>query len=144
MNTLATPSRFDELEAAIASLPPVEVEVIHHFAPGMYGREMRLKAGSILTGKKHRGPCLNVVQGDITVFDDNTGDGRRITGYSCFRSEGGTRRAGLAHAPTAWITFHATQETDLAKIEAEVIEPYDNPLLEDRNGEKIAIMGRAS
>jgi hypothetical protein len=132
MSTVATPCRFDELEAAIASLPPVDPEVVHHFSPGLYAREMRLVPGTVLTGKKHRGPCLNVVQGDITVFDENTGEGRRIAGYACFRSEGGTRRAGFAHAMTSWITFHPTNETDLEKIEAEVIEPAFNSLLEDR------------
>jgi hypothetical protein len=131
MNTLAPISQFDRLEAAIAQLPEVEPEITHHFAPGVYAREMRLVAGTMLTGKVHKTKHLNIVQGDITVFNEVSGEGRRITGYDCFVSEPGTRRAGFAHAPTSWITVHPTQETDLAKIEDEVIEEYDNPLLEN-------------
>ena len=126
---LAVATKFDELEARIATLPPVEAEVVHHFAPGVYAREMRLLPGTMLTGKIHKTEHLNIVQGDITIFDELEGTGRRITGYACFTSKPGTRRAGFAHAATAWITIHPTKETDLAKIEDEVIEKHDNPLL---------------
>lgn len=134
MDTITTslPSKFDELEAAIASLPAVEPKVIHHFAPGVYAREMRILPGTMLTGKIHRTEHLNIVQGDITVFNEQDGSGRRITGYGCFVSKAGTRRAGFAHGVTSWITVHPTNETDLEKIEAEVIEPNENPLLEYR------------
>jgi len=131
MNPIAQRTRFDELESAIAQLPAVEPEVIHHFAPGVYAREMRLIPGTMLTGKIHKTEHLNIVQGDITVFSEN-GEGRRITGYGCFVSKAGTRRAGFAHALTSWITVHPTAETDLEKIEAEVIEQHENPLLENR------------
>ena len=43
-----------------------------------------------------------------------------------FESKAGTKRAGLAHEDTVWITIHATKETDLKKIEANEI--VENPL----------------
>ena len=33
------------------------------------------------------------------------------------------------HDETTWITIHPTTETDLVKLEAELIEPHVNPLL---------------
>jgi hypothetical protein len=36
----------------------------------------------------------------------------------------GTRRVLLIVEDTIWTTFHPTQETDLAKIEADIIEPH--------------------
>ncbi len=133
MNTLATPSRFDELEAAIAELPQTDFETIHHFWPGGYGRELRLPAGAKLTGKVHSGQCLNIVCGDISVFNDVDGSVRRIVGHSTFISEPGTRRAGFAHRPTIWVCVHVnpTNETDLQKLEAMFIVPHQNPLLAD-------------
>lgn len=121
--------KFDQLEAAIAMLPPIEAEVVHHFAPNVYARELRIHAGTMLTGKMHKTEHLNVVCGDITVFNVEDGTERRITGFETFKSMPGTRRAGYAHQFTVWTTIHPTTETDLEKIEAEVIEPRQNPLL---------------
>lgn len=130
---------FDKLEATIAGLPSGDVEMQHHFAPGVYGREMRIPAGVMATGKIHRNRVLNIVCGDITVFNKQDGTKRRIIGYEAFVSEPGTRRAVYAHSFTVWTCIHPTQETDLEKIEAEVIQPYQNPLL--KNCEKNQITG---
>ncbi len=124
-------SRFDELEAAIALLPKQEMQAVHHFDKGVTSRTLYIPAGTMLTGKKHRKSCLNIVAGDITVFNEAEGTEKRITGHAVFSSPAGTRRVGLAHAPTAWTTIHLTDETDEAKIEAEVIEPHHNPLLQE-------------
>ncbi len=134
MTTLTTPSRFDQLEAEIAKLPPVDAEVVHHFSKGVYARELRLPAGAALTGKTHKHACLNIVVGDITVWNVADGTQTRIIGHACFESPAGTHRAGLTHRPTIWTTVHVTEETDLAKIEAEVIEEYTNPLLQTVHG----------
>jgi hypothetical protein len=129
MNALAPVSGFDRLEAAISGLPPVELETVHHFAPHVYAREIRIPAGVMLTGKIHKTEHLNVVCGDITVFNEIEGTERRIIGHETFVSKPGTRRAGFAHRPTIWTVIHPTDETDLAKIEDEVIETHYNPLL---------------
>lgn len=128
---LAVATKFDELEAKIATLPPVEAEVVHHFAPGVYAREMRLLPGTMLTGKIHKKETLNVVCGDISVFNEVDGSKKRLVGFHTFSSPPGTRRAGFAHSFTVWTCIHPTDETDLEKIEAEFIESYQNPLLAD-------------
>ena len=46
---------------------------------------------------------------------------KRIIAPYTFVSRPGTKRVGLAHADTVWVTIHATEETDLEKIEEEVI-----------------------
>lgn len=131
MNAIASPSRFDELEAAIAELPQADFETIHHFSPGIYARELRLPAGARLTGKIHRTEHLNIVVGDITVFNEEEGTCRRIVGHACFTSKPGTRRAGVTHRPTVWTCIHPTNETDLNKLEELFIQPYCNPLLQE-------------
>jgi hypothetical protein len=44
-------------------------------------------------------------------------------------TEPGTRRALKIYEDTVWTTFHPTEETDLVKLEAELIEPHDIPAL---------------
>ncbi len=107
-----------------------DMDVAHHFAPGVYARELRIPAGTLLTGKMHKTTHLNVVSaGDITVW---TEDGmKRIQAPFTFVSHPGTKRVGYAHSDTVWTTIHVTDETDLERIEAEVIEM---PLLECQEG----------
>lgn len=116
------------LEAEVAKLPQVVLEVRHHFAPGMYARELTIPAGVTLTGKIHRHAHLNIVsKGSIAVM---TEEGVKvITAPATFVSPPGTKRAGYALEDTVWTTIHPTQETDLAAIEAEVIAP-DFPSIE--------------
>ncbi len=133
--TLATPDqmqRFDELEAAVASLPPAEAPVTHHFAPGVYAREMLIPAGVMLTGKIHKTEHLNIISAGRILVIGMDGSQKEVVAPAAFVSKPGTRRAGLAIEDTTWTTIHPTQHTDLALIEDEVIEKYDNPLLNGR------------
>lgn len=137
MNEVATPSRFDKLEAEIAKLPPVDLALVHHWAPGLYAREMRIPAGTALTGKIHKTEHVNMIlAGDITVFDEQNGT-KRIKAPYTFVSKPGARRAGYAHEDTVWICVHPTKETDLAKIEEEVIASSQEEVAEYQNSLKI-------
>lgn len=127
----ATPSRAQilQFEQMLTQLPNAvfEMPTVHHFAPGMYARELRIPAGMVLTGKTHRHAHLNfLLEGDITVWID--GGMRRVQAPQVFVSQPGTKRVGFSHTDTRWVTVHATQETDLEKIEAEVIAPQDMEL----------------
>ena len=122
-----------QLEEAIKQLPPAEAPTTHHFASGVYGREMLIPAGVMLTGKIHKTACLNVIsKGDITVATEF--GNKRIKAPYTFVSPPGVKRAGYAHEDTIWICFHGTEETDLDKIEeqftVETFEEFD--LLENQ------------
>lgn len=124
------PGSVDELEGMMrAELPAVEIAPIHHFAAGLYAREIRIPAGTLLTGKIHRTRHLNVVSaGEISVWSEGESV-RRIRAPFTFVAEPGTRRVGFAHEDTVWTTVHATSETDLDVLEAQLIEPHENPFL---------------
>ncbi len=122
--------RFDQLEAKIAALPPVTMELIHHFAPDVYVRELRIPAGTAFTGKIHKkSHVLILAAGEATLYDQANGGTKRLVAPCVFVSEVGAHRAGFTHSDCVFITVHPTKETDLAKIEEEVIEKRDNPLL---------------
>lgn len=111
------------LEAAMFAQPQLTLETIHHFAPGVYARELRIPAGVLLTGKIHRTEHLNIVsQGRITVFTEDGGR-KEIVAPCTLISKPGTKRVGYAHEDTVWICIHPTDETDLVALEAELIAP---------------------
>ena len=94
----------------------------HHFAPGVYARQIFIPADHTIIGKIHRHAHVNVLmQGRIRV---TTEAGQQILeAPKIWVSEPGTKRACYAETDTIWVTIHATDETDLVKIEAEVISP---------------------
>lgn len=118
-----------QLERAILTqLPPAECPVTHHFADGIYGREMFIPAGTVLTGKIHRHSTLNILaQGEIEV---TTPQGmRRLVAPAVFVSKPGCKKVGVALTDVVWVNALPTEETDIEKIEAEFIEP-EAPLFE--------------
>jgi quercetin dioxygenase-like cupin family protein len=94
----------------------------HHFAEGSYGREIELPAGTIVVGKIHRHSHVNVVsKGRCLVA---TEDGViEISAPYTFVSQPGTKRIVCAVEDTIWTTVHVSNETDLAKLEDEIIAP---------------------
>lgn len=113
----------DRLEAHMRAGPPVEIEPRHLFAPGVYAREITIPAGTLLTGKIHRTAHLNIVsRGRIAVWTAELGM-REISAPFSFVSPPGTRRLGYAYEDTTWTTIHATDETNLEKLESELIAP---------------------
>lgn len=117
-----------ELERQILeSCEPAECPVTDHWADGIYGREMFIPAGTVLTGKIHRFATLNfLMQGEITV---TTPDGmKRIKAPAIFTSEPGCKKAGYAHTDVIWVNVHPTKLRDVASIEAKFIQP-ESPVL---------------
>jgi hypothetical protein len=122
-------SKIDELEARMrANGAPVTIEPIHHFAKGIYAREIRIPAGTLLTGKIHKTQHLNVISaGYISVYCEGE-PVRHVRAPFTFVAEPGTRRVGYAHEDTVWTTIHASEETDLVKLEAALILPNPAPV----------------
>lgn len=118
-----------DLERQIAMHPDriEELDVFHHFADGVYARELHIPAGVVLSGEVHATQHMAMVAaGDITVW---TEEGmKRVQAPYLFVSQPGAKRVGYAHEYTVFITFHATTETDPEKIRAAVTEPSDNLL----------------
>ena len=117
------------MQEAIDNSEVAEVDteewVNHIFAPGVYAREMTIKKGQLIIGKIHKTSHINIIsKGDISV---KTQFGTwRYQAPCSFVSEVGTKRVVFAHEDTVWTTIHPTEETDLDKIEEDVIaKSYD-------------------
>lgn len=108
------------LEEFLRGFPQLPEQLTHHFADGIYARELRIPRDSVIVGKIHRHAHLNfLMKGDISVLTEH--GIRRIQAPAVIASAPGIKRAGYAHEDTIWITVHATRETDLEKIEDQVI-----------------------
>lgn len=122
-----------DLEQRMLALPPEEhldIPVRHYFANGLYAREVVIPAGALVVGKIHRAPHINVIsKGRISVETDRGME--TIEAPFTFVAPPGTKRAGYAHEETVWTTFHASQETDLEKLETELIAPTFEALTEE-------------
>src|SRR5690242_10473496 len=51
----------ERLEAQLLSEPQLPAPVTHHFAPGVYMREIFMPAGAFVIGHEHRTEHLNVI-----------------------------------------------------------------------------------
>jgi hypothetical protein len=100
----------------------VDVPVIHHFAPGVYMRQMDAIAGTLVVSKMHRTEHMNILlKGALTVATEN---GIEYLRAPCvLKSMPGTKRIGYFHEDSSWITVHPTESTNLVEIEQQVIVP---------------------
>ncbi len=122
--------RVNKLEQAIldSGLPAPDLPVWHHFAPGLYARQMLIRAGIELTGAVHRTEHLCIVTGVIEVTDGETA--QLIAGQQVIMtSKPGVKRAGRAITDTYFTTVHATEERDLDKLVEELTFSKSSELL---------------
>lgn len=105
-------------EANGLALP--DCPVLHHFAPGVYCRQIFIPKNSMIVGKIHKHSHLNMImQGKVSVA---TEEGvKRYEAPMVMVSKAGTKRVVYTHEDTIWATVHLTDSTDIVQIEDEII-----------------------
>jgi len=109
-----------QLQDEVGKLPQETGGLQHHFSEGLYGRELSLTKGTLIVGKIHKYKNLNIIlKGRVTFFSI---DGAyEVTAPKVFVASPGVKRVIYAHEDSIWMNVHATKETDINKIEEEVI-----------------------
>lgn len=131
MTELARRNSIDALEQAMKALPAqidiASMDVRHHITDsGLYAREMIIPAGTIITGKIKKHEHISVISAGFVTEVTDAGLQRIKAPYTMI-SKPGTKRVVWAHTDTVWTTIHASEETDLDKLEAELIAAsYDD------------------
>lgn len=133
------------MEGEMKKYEQMDLPVKHHFAPGNYAREIFLPKGCVVTGKIHKHAHLNIIsKGKVSVV---TEFGPMVidatNGPVTFTSQPGTKRALYVDEDTVWTTIHPTNETDLAKIEDEIIAKSYDELALSAPSEPLKIEGDA-
>lgn len=138
MSTDDIRSLIAQMENQVGSGEQIEVPLEHHFSKGVYAREMRLPAGSLIVGKIHKHQNLNILsQGEVSVFSV---DGvMRVKAPFTLVASPGAKRVILAHTDVVWTTIHGTHETDLEKIENEFIAKTYDEVIPLGNKEKLCL-----
>lgn len=92
--------------------------ITNYNPPGIYCREMHLKADTVVVGRVHRFAHMSIIsKGHVTVFTE-FGEYEHKAGDS-FVSPAGTKRVVWVHEDTTWTTIHPNpdNETDIKKLE---------------------------
>lgn len=119
--------KVQRLEAVMRQMPQLDLPVNHHFAEGVYVRELPIPAGAVVVGKLHRqSHVLLLIKGDVTIV---THEGRqRVQAPWIVTPPAGSKRAFVAHEDSILVTAHGSSETDVEKLELQLIEPEDAQL----------------
>ena len=118
---LALQSNIYKAQDVMLAMPQAETEVTHHFADGIYARELLIPAGVCLVGALHKTNHLfTVSEGECVAV---THEGREeIKAPYMGQTHPGMKRVIYAITDTVWTTFHVTEETDVDKIADEITE----------------------
>jgi hypothetical protein len=94
----------DVIDAALSRLPQLDLPLRNFYAPGIYGRELTIPAGTLLTGRRHKDAHLFMVHaGEITIWGDDVPP-EVVTGpHTCVGGRG-ARRVGYAHSDVVCTT----------------------------------------
>lgn len=118
----STWEELDRLEADMEkSEHKVDLTVRHLFTPGLYIREIFMPAGTRLISKIHKTEHPYVIsKGKVGVWTEEDGV-VTIEAPHTGITKPGTRRLLYIYEDTIWSTFHVTSETDVKKIEDQII-----------------------
>lgn len=120
------------LEAAMLQMPQVEIPIAHHFAPGVYLREMRAPSGATITGFIHKTAHLCILAaGEMTVSTDE--GMQTLVGPCVIAAKPGSKRVAYCHSDVVWINAHPNPDDgqDVEVIAARLVtnDPNDPELL---------------
>ena len=114
--------KIDALKAAVKNVPQVVMPTRHFLVEGMYARQILIPAHTAFVGRKHKKPhyfmCL--AGGAMVTADD--GSIHNVRAGMVLMSALGTQRIGVTYADTVFVGIFRTDETDLAKIEDDLVE----------------------
>ena len=92
----------------------------HSFANGLYIREVFNPAGELLVTKIHKySHPFFLLKGQMTIMSEDGEKTIQAPHYGITKA--GTKRIIYAHTDCIFVTVHATNETDVDKIEEEII-----------------------
>jgi quercetin dioxygenase-like cupin family protein len=118
-------AQVDALASAMHAMPEAQVQIAprHIFSDGLYGREVRMPAGTVAVGHRHKQAHICIVSEGkcLVVTEDGT---QEVEAPATFVVPVGRRNCVHAITDTVWTTIHAVSSAvrDVATIEAMLVE----------------------
>lgn len=106
------------LIAVCSKLPQVAMPVTHHFAPGIYIREIFMPKGAFVIGHRHRTEHFNLIlKGSALVWMES--EWVRVSAGMTIKSGAGVQKALQIEEDCVWQTVHANpdDETEVFVLE---------------------------
>jgi len=116
----------------LAGMPQKPAPVTHRFAPGVYLREIFMEAESIVIGRVHKTRHFNVLLTGACLIVHADGSREELRAPMTFVSEAGVQKVLYILEDMQWQTIHPTDETDMEKLDAILVEPVPANILEQR------------
>ncbi len=109
-----------KVEKLARQLPQQSLPTMSFLLEGMYCRQCLIPAGTLFVGREHKVPHYFIcARGAAAV---TTEDGiKQLTAGMILMVAPGHKRMGIASEDTVFITVHRTNETDLSKIEDDIV-----------------------
>lgn len=93
-----------------------DIGVSHSFCNGVYMREMRAPAGSLMLGHAHAEACFNIVlEGKVRVFLNS--EFKEVSAPQVLITPANTRKFGYVIEDLCWINVIASESTNVEDIE---------------------------
>lgn len=106
----------NDLERVMLEMDQVECPVTHYFGPGLYIREVRMKAGTLVVGHEHNCDQVNTfIAGKLMLLKED-GNHEILNAPMTFIGKPG-RKVAYILEDVIWQNVYATNETDMDKIE---------------------------
>jgi len=111
----------DLLGAQPNQIVVADMKIRHYLTDtGLYARELLMPAGTLVSGKIKKHEHLSIISAGVVTEITEAGRQQIKAPYTMV-SQPDTKRLVLAHTDTVWVTVHATKETNLDKIEEDLI-----------------------
>lgn len=123
-------SKTYQAEALMKAMPCAIhlTKLYHHFAPGLYARELHIPQGMTLTGQIHKFKNLNILSKGTMLVSTENGIVEVSAPFTVV-SPAGTKRIATALTDCVWTTILATNETDVPTIEKLFVTDDENEWL---------------
>jgi len=126
--TVTKAAAVDALQLRLQELPQIDCPLVHRFTPGLYVREIFMPKGALIISKIHKTEHpFTVSKGHAAVWTEESGVVEIKAPFTGI-TKPGTRRILLIREDCIWTTYHPTQETDLERIEEQIILRSEKPL----------------
>lgn len=133
MNLQTLDSPVKRIKAAMQSLPNVELETLHFLIKptreqpvGLYARVVIRQADTTVAGAIHKHEHFYIVTKGTVAINDGMNPAKLYKAGDVIISQPGTERIVYALEDSICMTVHRTTKTDLAEIEAELVEPDES------------------
>lgn len=127
----------DKAEQLMLQHPQAECPVIHRYGPGVYIRELHMKAGTFAIGHRQKKDHINLLLQGAVLMVNEDGSTKELRAPLFFIGPPG-RKIGYVLEDMVWQNIYATTETDVNKLEDMFLDksPYwvalSAPLRRDR------------